>query len=128
MSDRLSSESGFTLLEVIVALAIFVVSASSLYMTLDTSVDRASLSATRSEAVAIAQSVLSESLAKSSYENDSGDVDIFTWHITYKAKEDVSDGSSRWRLYTIDTNVSWEHRSKTQSLRFETQRIGPANE
>lgn len=128
MSYSRSYESGFTLLEVIVALAIFVVSLGSLYATFGASVDRATFSATRSEAAAIAQSVLTESLAKGSYENDSGEMGSYGWSVDYHVQADSPNARSRWQLYTIDTEVSWQHKSKTESLQFTTKRMGPISE
>lgn len=120
-----SRQVGFTLLEVIVSMAIFVVSLGSLYLIFETSVDRANQSAVRSEAVAIAQSVLSESLAKGGNEDDSGTINSFQWNIAYKPSSEMPERRSRWLLYTVETSVTWERKSKVESVTFVTKRIGP---
>ena len=124
MRDYNYLQSGFTLLEVIAALSIFVVSLGSIYLAFDASVSRASQAVARSEAIAVAQSVLSASLANAGFESASGEVGAYRWDITYEAQTTTPDNRLPWQLYIIDTTVSWERGAGTESLTLVTKRIG----
>jgi general secretion pathway protein I len=120
-------EAGFTLVEVIVALAILAASLSVLLAMISSGLLRTSSAERLIEAGSLTQSLLAE--LGTDYPISAGEragefAAEYHWHLKMQP---VADGSPEGLigLYEVSANVEWEEGSKKHSFRLNTLRVGP---
>lgn len=119
---RRSNQCGFTLLEVILSLALLAVSVGGLYAMLESGLSRSSRDEQRLYGLEVAQSTLADVLATQEFENRSGENAGYRWSVEFSDGADPG-GSQRWRLLDIQVRVSWGARGGEETVIFRTQRI-----
>ena len=120
---------GFTLLEVIVAFAVFSVSAAALFGIVRATLQQTHQATVREQAVLLAQSRLAAVAAdpglaeRSPSGSDSG----FNWRLSVQPFADQDRTVSQaWRLVLIEVRVDWERPDRGGSLELSTLRlVGP---
>ena len=122
-------QTGFSLLEVLVAFAILALSLGVLMQIFSSGARGAFLSEQYSTALGIAESRLAEAgRIDADKLEDSGKVgDVYQWKVTAKAiEEDVfTDISTRVKAYELTVQVSWEEGEKRRSVELSTLRLVP---
>ena len=115
-----SRQRGFTLIEVVVAFAIFTLSVTALYEIFGSAARRSAQTRLRDEQWLTAQSVLSEFRAapgpwmrESNGKSSSGQ----TWNLTTRPYESGADTQGNWHAYEVTVSVSDQNASVPVVLR-----------
>jgi general secretion pathway protein I len=124
-----SDEAGFTLVEVIVALAMLSVGLTVLLGMISSGIGRTSTAERTAEAASLAQSLLAEvgtELAVGAEERNGVFPHGYRWHLTmrpYRASRD--DAERRVQLYRVAAQVDWGEGTDQRSFALSTLRLGP---
>ena len=123
------SEAGFTLVEVIVALAILALGLSVLLESISGSLRRTATAARMAEAGALAQSLLAEvgtDLAIKPAESFGEFPNGYRWHLKMQPYGEANE-REEWPVgaYQISTEVEWEEGGSRRSYALTTLRLGP---
>lgn len=130
MKRSLTTERGFTLLEVLVAFSIFTVSLGIIFQIFSKGTRAVMLSDEYTQAVFIAQS----RLASAGIEGDldvgeySGkENEIYSWTTTIRPYESTDDLETTYHLSEreIEVTVNWSSRGKERSIKLNTLRLIP---
>lgn len=128
---RDQSDSGFTLLEVLVALAILGLSLSVLLGTFTLALDRVRAHETNTAAQNLAQALLlkMETAEPSEVTNVSGTVDAkLHWRIQVQDYGNAQDHDNwRQRVMQVRVTVTWEDHGRDRSVSLSTLRLLPEN-
>lgn len=117
------AEQGFTLIEVLIALAIAVLALGAMYAVVAASINNTELSGKYAEAVSRARSHLAAidqntgSLAGSSEGDDGGG---FRWKLLIKP---LTSGPGSLTLYQVIVAVSWHQGKEMREVDLETRRL-----
>jgi general secretion pathway protein I len=125
-----ASEAGFTLLEVIVALAILAVSLGVLFPTFSDAVQRAGQSESIAEARLLAQSILVQvgnEIPVKAGEAAGDDASGLHWRLRQKPYGDSAD-RARWLapVMEVSVEVSWGAGLPVRSISLSTLRLAPS--
>jgi general secretion pathway protein I len=128
-ANRAGPEAGFTLVEVIVALAILSIGLSILLGLISSSLLRTAKAERMAEASSLAQSLMAEvgtDLPVKSEERDGQFPNGYRWHLKMDPYGDASE-RAEWPvgLYTISAEVQWEDGAQRRSYALTTLRFGP---
>jgi general secretion pathway protein I len=123
-----AGEAGFTLVEVIVALAILSAGLSVLLGMISGGVLRTASAERMMEAASLTQSLLAE--VGTEYpvrvEERAGEfANGYRWHLKMQQFGDNSNEEGPLGLYEILTEVRWEEGTQTRSIQLKTLRLGP---
>jgi type II secretion system protein I len=126
MNRRLRERSGFTLIEVLVALAIFGISLAVLLHVFSDSLSRARESKYEMAASAIAQSLLADvgpSMPLTLGDIEGETVDGFSWRLHIEPYG-TADDHKAWSMdaLSLTVSVSWKDGSKTHAMTLHTVR------
>jgi general secretion pathway protein I len=130
MKRSLTTERGFTLLEVLVAFSIFTVSLGIIFQIFSKGTRAVMLSDEYTQAVFIAQS----RLASAGIEGDldvgeySGkENEIYSWTTTVRPYESTDELETTYHLSEreIEVTVNWNSRGKERSIKLNTLRLIP---
>ena len=123
-----TSESGFTVIEVLVALTVLAMSTAVLLAVFSQGLDRARSSEVRIEARNLAQSLMAhaEATPPAMLANSAGRSDRLSWEIrlsNYGSPED----HDAWQFspVTVTATVHWLDHGRRQSLSLTTLRLAP---
>lgn len=126
---RAKSEAGFTLVEVIVALAMLSIGLTLVFGLISSGLGRTASAERMAEAGSLAQSLLAEvgtKLAIRPEERDGLYPNGYRWHVKMLP---YGDGTERDEasvgLYTISTEVEWGEGTEKRSYALTTLRLGP---
>jgi general secretion pathway protein I len=124
-----AGEAGFTLVEVIVALAILSASLSVLLGMISGGVLRTASAERMMEAGSLTQSLMAEIGTEYPVraEERAGEfVNGYRWHLKMQQYGgDTNTGEGPVGLYEISTEVQWEEGTQTRSVQLKTLRLGP---
>ena len=122
-------QSGFTLVELLVSLAILAVALGVLFTAISGALDRARESRNEMVATSLVQSLLARAGTEralqsgttgGSYSNG------FLWQVRVRPYGDDDDRKAWQALaYVVEASVSWRHGSETRTRRLTTLRIVP---
>ncbi len=106
---------GFTLIEVLVAFAIFAMSIGALYELFRDASARSTMTRQQDRSLLVAQSIIAEQRARPmpwerlrAGRTDEGDV----WEVTVEPFEADTDARSRWKAYEVSVRVSSQEQSR----------------
>lgn len=125
-------QSGFSLLEVLVAFAILSISLGVLYQAFANSLRNVSAVDHHSRAMVIAESRLVEALSEVPYKegSDSGKVDdYYSWEVSierYEVPEQGVELKQKLEPYQIEVQVSWGDGKRRQAYQLSTLRLSAA--
>ena len=130
MKRSLTTERGFTLLEVLVAFSIFTVSLGILFQIFSNGTRAAMLSDEYTQAVFIAQSRLASVGIEGDFDVDeySGkENEIYYWTTIVRPYESTDDLERTYNLSEreIEVTVNWNSRGKERSIKLNTLRLIP---
>lgn len=125
---------GFTLLEVMIAVAVAALAIVALLELFAGSARLARLSATQTEAVALASSIMDAAMWRAELsEQETGDrVGDYEWLLTIRpiesqlalpAEEDFEDPFEDYELVEVAVTVSWSAYGATKTVRLESARV-----
>lgn len=127
--DGARREAGFTLVEVIVALAILSAGLGLLLGLISNSLHRAASAQRMAQAGSLAQSLMAEVgtvLPIRPEARDGQYPDGFRWHLKVQPYDRASDSEDRpVGLYRISAEIEWEQGTETRSYALTTLRLGP---
>lgn len=131
-TDPSDTAAGFTLIEVLVALAIAGIGIAALVAAIGTGLGNGDLSSQYIEATRRAESRLAmvgiaEPLAAGQQSGDDGGG--YSWHIQISLpliRAAVKGTPPSPALYDVDIDITWLHEGRTRSVSLRSQRIGPA--
>ena len=123
------SEAGFTVIEIIVALAILALSLSVLFGVISDGLLRTNHAAKVEQAVSLAQSLLAKIGTEIPVRQGlvAGEfADGFRWNVRMEPYGDNAD-RQQWPLdaYKVSAEVIWGDRSREESITVSTLRLGP---
>ena len=129
LTTRAEHEAGFTLVEVIVALAILSVGLSVLLGSISSGLQQTANAERMAEAGSLAQSLMDEvgtELPIKSEERDGQFPNGYRWHLKMHQYGNVKE-REEWPvgLYMISTEVEWEEGARRRSYGLTTLRVGP---
>ncbi len=127
--NRARNDSGFTLLEILVALAILGMSLSIILGVFSVALDRTRQAQQRLEAANLAQALLlrAETASPETLQDSAGSTPSgFTWRLHIE-DYGTSDDHSNWpeRVVRVATTVQWDDHGRTKSLTLATLRLLP---
>ena len=122
-------EAGFTVIEIIVALAILALSLSVLFGVISDGLLRTNQAAKMEQAVSLAQSLLAKVGTELPVRQGlvAGEfADGFRWNVRMEPYGDNAD-RQQWPLdaYKVSAEVIWGDRSREESVTVSTLRLGP---
>jgi len=120
-------EAGFTLVEVIVALAILAAGLSVMLSMISGGVLRASTAERMVAAGSLTQSLVAEvgTMYPITADVRAGELaDGYRWHLRMQPYGNGGDGTTV-QLYEISADVQWEEGDETRSFQLKTLRVGP---
>jgi general secretion pathway protein I len=122
-------DAGFTLVEVIVALAMLSLGLSVLLGLISSSLRQSANAERTAEAGSLAQSLMAEvgtDLPIKSYERDGQFPNGYRWHLKIQPYGDTRE-REEWPVgvYTISTEVEWEDGTQRRLYALTTLRLGP---
>jgi general secretion pathway protein I len=127
--SRARSEAGFTLVEVIVALAMLSIGLTLVLGLISSSLGRTASAQRMAEAGSLAQSLLAEvgtKLAIKPEERDGLYPNGYRWHLKMLPYGDGNESEEApVGLYTISTEVEWGEGTERRSYALSTLRLGP---
>jgi general secretion pathway protein I len=129
MNRSNASSDGFTLIEVLVALAILSISLGVFFRVFSTSLDGARINASRATAISLletfAASVGSTVPLRAGTQNGSLP-EGYQWRIDI-VPYGSADDQKAWSVaaYKVETSVFWQERGDQRSVSTQTLRIGP---
>jgi general secretion pathway protein I len=126
---RVKREAGFTLVEVIVALAILSVGLSTLLGVISNSLRQTANAERMAAAGSLAQSLLAEVGTERPVKPEERDGQFpngFRWHLKMQPYGDVNE-REEWPVgvYAVSTEVEWEDGAQRRSYALTTLRFGP---
>ena len=129
MNSRRNSESGFTLVELLVSLAILAVALGVLFTAISGALDRARESRDEMVATSLVQSLLARAGTERSLESGTTGgtyTNGFRWQLRVSPYGDDDDRKA-WQAaaFVVEASVSWQHGNGTQTRRLTTLRIVP---
>ena len=123
------SEAGFTLVEVIVALAMLSAGLSLVLGLISTGLQRTAAAERMAVAGSFAQSLLSEVGTEwpiGQGERDGQYLDGYRWHLSMRPYVESSDREEgRVSLYAVSAEVGWGEGAEHRSVTLKTLRLGP---
>lgn len=140
MSNRLKTESGFTLLEVMIALAILGIGLGVCLQLFSGSLNAVKKSGEYTDATFLARHKLEEWLLKADIKEDDrdsgtfeGDFSKFSWEVNVSpyqyAEENITgnlganDNQMEIKMLQINVKITWEEGEKTHQLELATSRV-----
>ena len=122
-------EAGFTLVEVIVALAILSAGLSLLLGLISNSLRQTASAQRMARASSLAQSLMAEAgtdLAIRAEVRDGQYPNGYRWHLKMQPYDSTRDNEDRpFGLYSISAEVEWEEGTERRSFALSTLRLGP---
>jgi general secretion pathway protein I len=128
-NSRLEQEAGFTLVEVIVALAMLSVGLTMLLGLISSSLKQTASAERMAEASSLAQALMDEvgvDLTVNPEQRDGQFANGYRWHLKMLPYGDAKE-REEWpvSVYTISTEVEWEDGTERRSYVLTTLRFGP---
>jgi general secretion pathway protein I len=123
-----SDEAGFTLVEVIVALAMLSVGLTVLLGMISSGIGRTGTAERTAEAASLAQSLLAEAgteLAVGAEERNGTFPHGYRWHLMMQPYRTRDDAERRIQLYRVAAQVDWGEGTDRRSFALSTLRLGP---
>ncbi len=129
MNRSRPSERGFTLVELLVSLAILAVALGVLFTAISSSLDRTRESRNAMVATSLAQSLLARAGTEHALQSGTTEgtyTNGFGWRVRISPYGNVDDRKA-WQAsaYVVEASVSWRHGSKIRVRRLTTLRIVP---
>nr|WP_315731399.1 MULTISPECIES: prepilin-type N-terminal cleavage/methylation domain-containing protein [unclassified Bradyrhizobium] len=128
-ASKRRGEAGFSLVEVIVALAMLSVGLTVLLGMISNGLGRTGTAERTAEAVSLAQSLLAEVGAELAIKADlrAGEFPHgFRWHLTMRPYHPSREGGERGiELYQVSAQVDWDEGADQRSFELSTLRLGP---
>jgi general secretion pathway protein I len=124
----LADEAGFTLVEVIVALAMLSLGLGVVLDLISSSLNRTSSARRMAEAGSLAQSLLAEPgvmFPIKAEQRDGAYAGGFRWHLIMRPYDDAGAPSGVVALYRISAEIEWDEGTATRSYALTTLRLGP---
>jgi general secretion pathway protein I len=130
MKRSLTTERGFTLLEVLVAFSIFTVSLGIIFQIFSKGTRAVMLSDEYTQAVFIAQSRLASAGIEGDFvvgEYSGKENEIYSWTTTVRPFANTDDLETNYKLSEreIEVTVNWNSRGKERSIKLNTLRLIP---
>jgi len=124
-----ADEAGFTLVEVIVALAMLSLGLTLVMSLLSTGLGRAGMAERLAGAVSLAQSVMAQvgtAIPLRPETRESAEANGYRWHLAIQPYRAEPAGDARAvELYQVSVNVGWREGEDPRSFALSTLRLGP---
>lgn len=125
-------EDGFTLVEVIVALAIVSAGLGLAFTLTSIGLGRVSSAQRMAGANSLAQSLVAQignEFAIKADEREGSELGGYRWHVSLRPYGDIRDAAENSvALYSVTTEVEWNDHDARRSYRLSTLRLGPAGQ
>lgn len=128
MNPTRCHQRGFSLLEVLVALAILAISLGVLFQIFSRAAISTATAADYSRALVLAESCLARVGQEIALEETrlDGEVDeVFVWELSMMPLESETPETARWRLWQVRVTVLWREGVHARRLALATLRLGP---
>ncbi len=122
MTRSKPGQAGFTLLEILLALAILVVSIGSIHAVLQSGLAASTTTAERARALVVAESALALAVKRGTQETAEGSEEGIDWTVTVQSESNGDVGSNALRLLLFRSTARWNVRGRQESLTLETKR------
>ncbi|MGJ5176505.1 type IV pilus modification PilV family protein [Bradyrhizobium oligotrophicum] len=129
MTSAADDEAGFTLVEVIVALAMLSLGLTLVMGLLSTGLSRTGMAERLAGAVSLAQSVMAQVgsvIPLRADIRDGTEANGYQWHLAIQPYRPAQSGDARpVELYQVSVQVGWQQGQDPRSYALSTLRIGP---
>lgn len=129
MARPAQRQSGFTLIEILVAFAVATLLLGALYQVFSTGLKSAVAAENLSDAVLLAQSALDATVAVPPAEGETDDrIDGYERHTSIRLRPDLSSDPSKaaLQLYQVEVTVRWRDGRRERHISLVTLRPGAA--
>ncbi|WP_409363663.1 prepilin-type N-terminal cleavage/methylation domain-containing protein [Bradyrhizobium sp. AUGA SZCCT0051] len=127
-SGSVESEAGFTLVEIIVALAILSAGLSLVLGMISSALQRTASAEKMATAGSIAQSLMAKvgtEVPVGREEREGKYPDGYRWRVRMQPLAEANQGEGRLGLYALSTEVEWGEGADARSFALTTLRLGP---